>query len=57
VPLYTRRGEFNFLSSKNEKIYSHWEFPGGPVVKKLLSDARDASSIPGWGTKIPRPTE
>ena len=28
-----------------------WDFPGGPVVKKLPSHAGDASSIPGWGTK------
>ena len=25
---------------------------GGPVVKNLSSNAGDASSIPGWGTKI-----
>ena len=29
-------------------------FPGGPVVKNLLSNAGDIGSIPGWGTKIPR---
>ena len=29
------------------------DFPGGPVVKNLLSNAGDAGSIPGWGTKIP----
>ena len=28
-------------------------FPGSPVVKNLPSSARDAGSIPGWGTKIP----
>ena len=28
-------------------------FPGGPVVKNLPSNARDVGSIPGWGTKIP----
>ena len=27
-------------------------FPGGPMVKNLLSSARDMSSIPGQGTKI-----
>ena len=28
-------------------------FPGGPVVKNPPSNAGDAGSIPGWGTKIP----
>ena len=31
-----------------------WDFPGGPVVKNLPSNAGDAGSIPGRGTKIPR---
>ena len=30
------------------------DFLGGSVVKKLPSNAGDAGSIPGWGTKIPR---
>ena len=29
------------------------DFPGGPVVKNPPSNAGDAGSIPGWGTKIP----
>ena len=29
------------------------DFPGGPVVKSLPSNAGDAGSIPGQGTKIP----
>ena len=29
------------------------DFPGGPVVKNLPSNAGDAGSIPGQGTKIP----
>ena len=29
------------------------DFPGGPVVKNLPSNAGDACSIPGWGMKIP----
>ncbi|CAI9168220.1 unnamed protein product [Rangifer tarandus platyrhynchus] len=29
------------------------DFPGGPVVKILLSDAGGAGLIPGQGTKIP----
>ena len=29
------------------------DFPGGPVVKSLPSDVKDAVSNPGWETKIP----
>ena len=32
------------------------DFPGGPVVKNLLSNAGDTGSIPGQGTKIPHAT-
>ena len=32
------------------------DFPGGPVVKNPPSNAGDAGSIPGWGTKIPHAT-
>ena len=31
-----------------------WDFPGGPVVKNLPSNAGNTGLIPGWGTKIPR---
>ena len=31
-----------------------WDFPGGPVVKTLPSNAGGAGLIPGWGAKIPR---
>ena len=30
-----------------------WDFPGGPVVKNQPSNAGEAGSIPGRGTKIP----
>ena len=32
--------------------YPLQDFPGGPVVKNLPSNAEDTSSIPGQGTKI-----
>ena len=32
------------------------DFPGGPVVKNVPSNAGDVGSIPGWGTKIPHAT-
>ena len=40
---------YNFLiiSAKNR------DFPGGPVVRTLPSNAGVAGLIPGWGTKIP----
>ena len=33
------------------------DFPGGPVVKNPPSNAGDAGSIPGRGTKIPQAAE
>ena len=33
------------------------DFPFGPVVKNPPSNAVDAGSIPGWGTKIPHAAE
>ena len=33
------------------------DFPGGPVVKHLPSNAGDAGSIPGQRTKIPHAEE
>ena len=41
-------GELCFI-----KTINLWDFPGGPVVKNLPSNAGDAGSIPGQGTKIP----
>ena len=32
------------------------DFPGGPVVKNLPFNARDAGLIPGRGTKAPHAT-
>ena len=32
---------------------THRDLPGGPVVKNLPSNAGDAGSVPGQGTKIP----
>ena len=29
-----------------------WDFPGGPVVKNLPSNAGNMGSAPGWGGKI-----
>ena len=39
------------------KIYSHRDFPGGPMVKNLPCNAGDAILISYWGTKIPHATE
>ena len=32
------------------------DFPGGPVVENLPSNAGDAGLISGWGTKTPHTT-
>ena len=39
------------------KINSSRDFPGGPVVKNQLCNARDMGSISGQGTKIPQAVE
>ena len=33
------------------------EFPGGPVVKTLPSNVGGASTIPGWGSKVPHASQ
>ena len=40
---------------KKKNLIKNWarDFPGGPVVKNLPSNAGDTGSIPGRGTKIP----
>ena len=52
------RGPLSFECLRNfpfkRKLY--WDFPGGPVLKNPLSNAGDACSILGWGTKIPHAT-
>ena len=38
----------------NQKLKGlSWDFPGGPVVKNLPSDAGDMGLVPGRATKIP----
>ena len=39
--------------SGTKEIQETEDFPGGPVVKNLPSNAGDLGSIPGQGTKIP----
>ena len=46
-----QKGEY--WLGKAGKENSGLVFPGSPVVKKQSSNAKDTSSIPGWGTKIP----
>ena len=38
------------LSMRRKKTFG--DFPGGPLVKTLPSNAGDAGSIPGQGVKI-----
>ena len=37
-------------------LKAHWDFPGGPVVRNLPSNAGNLGLIPGRGTKIPHAT-
>ena len=46
-------GQLQSTVLTNAKVASDRDFPGGPVVENLPSNAGDASSIPGQGTKIP----
>ena len=39
------------------KIEDYWDFPGGPVVKTLLSSAGGVGSIPSQGAKIPHASQ
>ena len=51
----------SFLSNFCDVVLSlenMWDFPGGLVVKNPpFNNAGGASSIPGWGTKIPHSSE
>ena len=38
---------------KKKKQKPSWDFPGGPMVKTLPSNAGAVGLIPGWGAKIP----
>ena len=42
------------LNNNKHKNNIPGDFPGGPVVKNLLSNAGDMGLIPGWGTNIPQ---
>ena len=39
--------------TSRELKHSSGDFPGGPVVKTLPSNAGGAGSIPGWGAGVP----
>ena len=47
--------EEKVVKSDNKYIFKILgrDLPGGPMVKNPPSNAGDAGSIPGWGTKIP----
>ena len=44
------------ICKKKKKKPQYRDFPSGPVVKNPPSNAGDARSIPGRGTKIPHAT-
>ena len=41
------------VKKNRQKTTEIGDFPGGPVVKTLLSNAGGTGSIPGWGAKTP----
>ena len=48
-----RREAEAIIVSPISKACGPWDFPGGPVVKTLPSNAGGAYSFPVWGPKIP----
>ena len=46
-------GTISYLLGDPLRCTHSWDFPGGPVVKTLSSNAGGAGSIPGRGAKIP----
>ena len=50
MPMY-----LSITGKENGNLKMSWprDFPGGPVVKTLPSNAGGAGLIPGWGAKIP----
>ena len=63
--LYTGPGIIHVLSSQGGKILYYtdhqeecpWDFPGGPVVKTLPSNAGGVGSIPGQTARIPHASQ
>ena len=43
------------ISTSIKKVQGY--FPGDPVVKIPLCNARDVGLLPSWGTKIPHAME
>ena len=48
--------KYQYTPIRKTKIKIVRDFPGGPVVKNLPSNAGNTGSIPGQGTKIPHAT-
>ena len=47
----------NFTSERGGIGNKNEDFSGGPVVKTLPSNVGGASSIPGWGSKVPHASQ
>ena len=59
-PVLTTWSEWLVLGRKKmawEEVMTRRDFPGGPVVKNPLCNARDVGSIPDGGTRIPHAME
>ena len=56
MKMIQRNGKISHALGLEELIlfkWPYWDFPGGPVVKNLPSNAGNMGSILGRGTKIP----
>ena len=49
----TKAGKKPFKEKTKVYLKKTSDFPGGPVIKNLPSNAGDVGLIPGFGTKIP----
>ena len=54
---FTSASEKQYSTQVKKKTNQCWGFPGGPVVKNLPCNTRDAGSIPGLGTESPHAAE
>ena len=49
--------QFTYIETEALRSLSHWDFPGGLVVKSPPSNTGDMGLISGQGTKIPHALE
>ena len=52
VPYFYYSWVYSVVTLITFQLATYGDFPGGPMVKNLPSNAGNTGSIPGWGTKI-----